>query len=62
MQYQYDSILIAARLYKHVLEKNQKATGETMRDALLAVKEFELADDGKDHRRWASGQRSPSTC
>jgi branched-chain amino acid transport system substrate-binding protein len=47
IQYQYDSILIAARLYKHILEKNQEATGVTMRDALLAVKEFDSPMTGK---------------
>jgi branched-chain amino acid transport system substrate-binding protein len=47
IQYQYDAILIAARLYKHILEKNQPATGETMREALLAVKEFDSPMTGK---------------
>lgn len=47
IQYQYDSILTAARLYKHLLEKNQPLTGEAMREALLAVKEFDLPMTGK---------------
>ena len=47
IQYNYDSVLVAARIYKHVLEKNQEPTGEAMRDALLAVKEFDLPMTGK---------------
>ena len=47
IQYQYDAILIAARLYKHILDKNQPATGEAMREALLAVKEFDSPMTGK---------------
>lgn len=47
IQYTYDSVLVAARLYKHILEKGQTPTGETMRDALLAVKEFDLPMTGK---------------
>src|SRR5688572_26782257 len=47
IQYQYDSVLVAAQLYKHVLEKKQEPTGETMRAALLAVKEFDSPMTGK---------------
>ncbi len=47
IQYQYDSVLVAAQLYKHVLEKKQEPTGETMREALLAVKEFDSPMTGK---------------
>jgi branched-chain amino acid transport system substrate-binding protein len=41
IQYQYDAILITAAIYRHVLEKKQEPTGETMRDALTAVKDFD---------------------
>jgi branched-chain amino acid transport system substrate-binding protein len=41
IQYQYDAILITAAIYRHVLEKKQEPTGETMRDALLAIKDFD---------------------
>jgi branched-chain amino acid transport system substrate-binding protein len=47
IQYQYDSVLVAAQLYKHVLEKKQEPAGETMREALLAIKEFDSPMTGK---------------
>lgn len=47
IQYQYDSVLVAAQLYKHVIEKKQELTGETMRAALLAIKEFDSPMTGK---------------
>jgi branched-chain amino acid transport system substrate-binding protein len=47
IQYQYDSVLVAAQLYKHVLEKKQDPTGESMRAALLAIKEFDSPMTGK---------------
>lgn len=47
IQYQYDSVLVAAQLYKHVIEKKQEPTGETMRAALLAIKEFDSPMTGK---------------
>ena len=47
IQYQYNSVLVAAQLYKHVLEKKQEPTGEAMRAALLAVKEFDSPMTGK---------------
>lgn len=47
IQYQYDAVLVAAELYKHVLGKKQTPTGETMREALLAVKDFDSPMTGK---------------
>jgi branched-chain amino acid transport system substrate-binding protein len=47
IQYQYDSVLVAAQLYKHVLEKKQEPTGETMRAALLEIKTFDSPMTGK---------------
>jgi branched-chain amino acid transport system substrate-binding protein len=41
LQYNYDSILIAAKLYKHVLDKDQTPTGDTLREALLTIREFD---------------------
>jgi branched-chain amino acid transport system substrate-binding protein len=47
IQYQYDSVNLTAQLYKHVLENKQEPTGETMREALLAIKEFDSPMTGK---------------
>jgi branched-chain amino acid transport system substrate-binding protein len=47
LQYSYDSVLVAAKLYKHVLDKNQEPTGDTLRDALLAIREFDGPLTGK---------------
>ncbi|MDQ8729215.1 ABC transporter substrate-binding protein [Bradyrhizobium sp. LHD-71] len=47
IQYQYDSVQTTAQLFKHVLEKKQEPTGETMRAALLAIKEFDSPLTGK---------------
>ena len=47
LQYSYDAVLTAAKLYKHVLDKNQTPTGETLRDALLEVREFDGPLTGK---------------
>jgi branched-chain amino acid transport system substrate-binding protein len=47
LQYNYDSVLTAAKLYKYVLDKNQEPTGDTLRDALLAIREFDGPLTGK---------------
>ena len=47
MQYIFDSVLVAARLYKHVLDKNLPITGTSMREALIAVREFDTPMTGK---------------
>jgi branched-chain amino acid transport system substrate-binding protein len=47
LQYSYDSILVAAKLYKHVLDKKQEPTGDTLRDALLEIREFDGPLTGK---------------
>lgn len=57
IQYQYDAVLIAAQVYKHVLEKNQTPTGETMREALLAVKDFDSPMTGKTSINVTEGHR-----
>ena len=46
-QYQYDMVILTKMLYEYVEKKGQPATGETLRDALLAIKEFELPMTGK---------------
>ncbi len=46
-QYNYDGVIVVARLYKHLIEKNMPFTGEAMREALLAVKEFDTPMSGK---------------
>jgi branched-chain amino acid transport system substrate-binding protein len=39
--------MIAAKLYKHVLDKNQEPTGDTLRAALLEIREFDGPLTGK---------------
>ena len=47
LQYNYDSVLIAAKLYKYVLDKDQTPTGDTLREALLTIREFDGPLTGK---------------
>jgi branched-chain amino acid transport system substrate-binding protein len=47
VQYQYDMVYLTKALYEHVDKKGQAATGDTLRDALLAVGTFELPMTGK---------------
>jgi branched-chain amino acid transport system substrate-binding protein len=46
-QYQYDMVVLAKALYEHLDKKALQPTGETLRDALVAVKEFDLPLTGK---------------
>jgi branched-chain amino acid transport system substrate-binding protein len=56
-QYAYDSVLVVARLYKHLLDNNKAVSGETMREALLAVKSFDTPMSGKTVIDTANGHR-----
>lgn len=47
IQYQYDMVLLAKALYEHLAKNNQPATGESLKQALLTVKEFDLPMTGK---------------
>ncbi len=47
IQYQYDMVILAKAMYEHLAKKNQPATGETLREALTAVREFDLPMTGK---------------
>jgi branched-chain amino acid transport system substrate-binding protein len=46
-QYQYDMVVLAKALYEHIDKKGQPATGDTLREALIAVREFDLPLTGK---------------
>lgn len=41
-QYFHDAPYILAKLYKHVLDQNQPVNGDTLRQALIAIKQFDL--------------------
>ena len=47
IQYNYDTILIAAKVFKHALDNNKALTGENLRESLLALKEFDTPMTGK---------------
>jgi len=47
IQYQYDMAFMAKALYEYLDKKGQPATGDTLKDALVTVKEFELPMTGK---------------
>lgn len=47
IQYQYDMIPLAKALYEHVDQKGQPATGDTLRDALVSIRTFDLPMTGK---------------
>ena len=46
-QYQYDMVYLTKALYEHLDNKGLPATGDTLREALLAVREFDLPLTGK---------------
>ena len=46
-QYQYDMVYLVKALYEHLDKKGQPATGDSLRDALLAVREYDLPLTGK---------------
>jgi len=57
IQYCYDSVTVAAQLVKHVLAAGKEPTGETMRDALKEIKEFDTPMTGKTVLSLADGHR-----
>jgi branched-chain amino acid transport system substrate-binding protein len=46
-QYQYDMVWLTKALYEYLDKKSLPATGDTLREALLTVKEFDLPMTGK---------------
>jgi len=46
-QYAYDSVLVVARIYKHMLDNKMPFTGESAREALMKIKEFDTPMSGK---------------
>jgi branched-chain amino acid transport system substrate-binding protein len=46
-QYQYDMVWLTKALYEYLDKKSLPATGDTLKEALLTVKEFELPMTGK---------------
>lgn len=56
-QYAYDSVLVVARIYKHMLDNNMAFTGEAARDALVKVKEFDTPMSGKTVIDTTNGHR-----
>ena len=46
-QYQYDMVWLTKALYEYLDKKSMPATGDTLREALLTIKEFELPMTGK---------------
>ena len=46
-QYQYDMVWLAKALYEYLDKKSLPATGDTLREALLTVREFDLPMTGK---------------
>lgn len=47
VQYNYDAILIAARVFKHALDNNKPLTGESLRESLITLREFDTPLTGK---------------
>ena len=46
-QYEYDMVFLAKALYEHLDKKGKAATGDTLREALLEIKTFDLPLTGK---------------
>jgi branched-chain amino acid transport system substrate-binding protein len=46
-QYQYDMVFLTKALYEYLDHKSLPATGDTLREALLTLKEFDLPMTGK---------------
>jgi branched-chain amino acid transport system substrate-binding protein len=57
IQYCYDSVQVTAQLLKHVLAAGKQPTGETMRDALKELKEFDTPMTGKTVIDFSDGHR-----
>lgn len=47
IQYNYDCILICAKVFKHALDNNKALTGENLRESLVTLKEFDTPMTGK---------------
>ncbi len=47
IQYQYDMVYLTKALYEHLDKTGKPASGDTLRDALVTVKEFDLPMTGK---------------
>jgi len=47
IQYQYDMVFLAKALYEYLDKKGTPATGESLREALITIKEFDLPMTGK---------------
>ena len=47
VQYQYDMVYLTKALYEHLAKTGKPATGDSLRDALLTIKEFDLPMTGK---------------
>jgi branched-chain amino acid transport system substrate-binding protein len=46
-QYQYDMVWLTKALYEYLDKKSMPATGDSLKEALLTIKEFELPMTGK---------------
>ncbi len=57
IQYCYDSVQVTAQIFRHVLKSGKQPTGETMREALTAMKEFDTPMTGKTTLHLANGHR-----
>ena len=57
IQYCYDSVHVVANLFRQVLKAGKQPTGETMRAALTASKEFDTPMTGKTILDLADGHR-----
>jgi branched-chain amino acid transport system substrate-binding protein len=47
IQYQYDMVILARSLYDYLDKKDLTPTGDTLKEALLTIKEFDLPMTGK---------------
>jgi branched-chain amino acid transport system substrate-binding protein len=57
IQYCYDSVHVASKLFGHVLKAGKEPTGATMRDAVVALKEFDTPMTGKTTLDFSDGHR-----
>lgn len=57
IQYCYDSVQVAAAIYKQALKSGKPITGDTMREALEAQKEFDTPMTGKTVIDTSNGHR-----
>ena len=57
IQYCFDSVHVVAQLFGHVLKSGKQPTGETMREALVAQKQFDSPMTGKTTLDLSDGHR-----